>query len=102
MYMVVSRWDVNPGQEEEVETRAAKVRETLSATPGVTLMQGFSTEDGKGIIAVIGYESKDTYDRIINDPEGPFQRALAENRLEDYTHWVWSERGETHPEFASV
>ena len=94
MYMVVSRWEVLPGHENEVEGRGSAVRQVLRSQPEIKLMESFRTDDG-GMVAVIGYESKEAYDRIINDPSGPFQKALSEQGLENHTRWVRSERGES-------
>src|SRR4051812_39653759 len=94
MYMVVSRWEVLPGREQDFEERGRAVRQVLRSTPGVQFSEGFRTEDG-GVVAVIGYESRDAYDRIVNDEKGPFQRALAAHHLEECSRWVSSERGES-------
>jgi hypothetical protein len=94
MYMVVSRWEYLPGMKEEFERRGPAVRETIRSQPGVKFAEGFRTEDD-GIFAVIAYNSKGDYDRIVNDPDGPFAKALAESKLEDCARWVSSERGET-------
>jgi heme-degrading monooxygenase HmoA len=94
MYMVVSRWEINPGHEEELKQRAPAVRDALRSEPGVTLVESFKSEDGS-VIAVVGYESREAYDRIVNSPSGAFQKALEQHRLEDHGRWVSSDRGET-------
>lgn len=94
MYIVVSRWEIIPSMQEEFESRGKSVRNILRSTPGVQLMEGFQTEEG-GVVAIIGYDSRESYDRIVNDPNGPFAKAVAEHRLEECGHWVRSERGES-------
>jgi heme-degrading monooxygenase HmoA len=94
MYIVVSRWEILPGMEEEFETRGRPVREAIRAQPGVAMTHGFRSEDG-GVVAVIGYDSKEAYDRIVNDENGPFQKAIAEHKLEECARWLSSERGES-------
>jgi hypothetical protein len=94
MYIVVSRWEVIPGMEKEFEERGSAVREILRKTPGVQLIEGFRSESG-GAVAVLGYESQEVYDRIINDENGPFARAASEYQLETCGRWVSSDRGES-------
>ena len=94
MYIVVSRWEVIPGMEEEFESRGRAVRETIRSQPGVDLVQGFHSESG-GVVAIIGYDSKDAYDRVVNAVDGPFNKAVAAHRLEECARWVGSDRGES-------
>ena len=94
MYMVVSRWKVNAGADDEVEARGRRVREALRAQPGVELLETFRSETGD-IIAVHGYADENTYTRIIQDENGPFASALRESGLEKFTTWVSSDRGST-------
>jgi hypothetical protein len=94
MYIVVSRWEVIPGMEEEFEEKGRAVREILRTTPGVQLMEGFRTDEG-GVVAIVGYESPEVYDRIINDESGPFAKAVSEHQIETCGRWLSSERGES-------
>ena len=94
MYMVVSKWEIIPGKEDVVEREGRQMREYLRSLDGVEFVETFRAEDGSGI-AVLGYRDEDTYRRIIQDPEGPFEKRARELRLEDNMRWVWSERGET-------
>src|SRR4051812_14859200 len=93
MYLVVSRWESLPGKEQEFEDRGRAVRAILRSTPGVKLIEGFQTENGQ-VVAILGYDSQESYERIVNDENGPFQKALAEHRLEECSQWISSERGE--------
>ena len=94
MYVVVSKWKVASKDAEEVEKRGRAVRDEFRNEPGIEIFESFKTEDGN-VVAVLGYASKQDYDRIVNTPGGPFQTALQKHRLEDYAEWAWSERGET-------
>lgn len=96
MYMVVSRWEPLPGKTDEFALKGKAMRGLLMTLPGVTLVEGFVAEDGAAV-AVVGYESREAYDRIVNDPNGPFVKAATENNLEELATWVRSERGETIP-----
>ena len=93
MYLVVSRWEIMPGMEMEFERRGRAVREVMRAVPGVKLLESFLTGDGGGI-AIVGYETREAYDSIVNDENGPFAKAMAQHKFEECGHWVWSERGE--------
>lgn len=68
----------------------------MSSEPqtGVLDVRGFRTEDGV-FVAVVSYESEEAYRRVIDDPHGPFARAVEEHRLADYAVWIGSERGES-------
>jgi heme-degrading monooxygenase HmoA len=94
MYIVVSRWEVIPGMEEEFEEKGRVVREILRTTPGVQLVEGFRSDEG-GVVAILGYESQDAYNRIVNDESGPFAKAVNEHQLETCGRWVSSDRGES-------
>lgn len=92
MYIVVSKWRAKDGRRDDFETRSKPVREALRATPGVSYVQGFESEDGS-VVAIVGYDSEDSYNTVTNDPNGPFEKSLAANSLEEVSDWVWSERG---------
>ncbi len=93
MYMVVSRWNLKAGNEEQFEIRGKAVRQALRQIPGVTLCEAFRT--GDHAIAVLGYADEAAYKQITQDPNGPFEKLIAEQGLEEVSEWVWSERGET-------
>ncbi|HWD38880.1 MAG TPA: hypothetical protein VG944_08535 [Fimbriimonas sp.] len=96
MYVVASLWSITPGQEEEFVARGGKIADLLRQTGGITSFLGFRTDDGHGM-AVVGYESKEAYDRIVTDPNGPFAKAAAEYKIEEVGEWIQSWRGEqTH------
>ncbi|HVT13637.1 MAG TPA: hypothetical protein VHE55_15335 [Fimbriimonadaceae bacterium] len=95
MYYVVSRWEPLPGKSEEFENKARKLRGIMKSQSGVSFLEGFRTEDG-GEVAIVGYNSRADYDRIVNNPNGPFASAVAAEDLDSIARWVWSERGEAN------
>lgn len=94
MFIVVSRWEILPGMDGEFEKRSRAVRDAIRNQSGITFMEGFRTEDGAAV-AVVCYESRQAYDRVVNDAEGPFNKAVTEHRLEECAKWVRSERGDS-------
>lgn len=97
MYLVVSRWRMNPGKEEEARSKGLEMRRKLRNWPGVESVSVARMEEGDAIVA-IGYRDKATYDHLINDPGGPFARAAEETGIEGTMEWVESWRGESEPE----
>lgn len=49
----------------------------------------------ESVLAIIGYKSKSDYERLIQDPNGPFETAAKAANIESASSWAWSERGET-------
>jgi hypothetical protein len=96
MYIVVSKWQITPGADEEWKARGLAVRQALRKVPGITVLEHFYTHDGA--VAIVGYQDEATYHRIVDDPNGPFVKAIDEHKLEEVSHWVWSERGESVPD----
>ena len=94
MYIVVSHWEALPGMESEFEARGRAVREVIRSQPGVKMVEGFRNDDG-GIVAIIGYESREAYDKVVNAAEGPFNRAVTEHKIEECGRWLSSERGQS-------
>ncbi len=92
MYMVVSRWEVMPGKEEEFERIGKSMRGMLRSQPGVHNVSGI--RDGNGVVAVVTYTDEAAYQRIVKDPNGPFETAAREHDMESIGRWVSSERGE--------
>jgi hypothetical protein len=93
MYIVASLWEINPGQKAVAQPKGLEVRKVLRATPGVHSVTHFQPEENK-VMAIIAYEDEAAYDRIINDPNGPFATAIKQHGLEDVMTWVQSWRGE--------
>lgn len=93
MYMVVSHWEVNPGQEDEARRRSAAVRQVLRAQPGVEFIH--SIFNGNKVVAVHGYVDESAYHRVVHDPNGAFATAIADHGLEDIATWKGSESGNT-------
>jgi hypothetical protein len=95
MYLVVSVWEALPGKAEAFRESGMKVGSLLKKQPGVKLLEVF--ESGDKFVSVHGYADEATYQRLVQDPNGPFAKAVAESRVEDYARWLSSERGETVP-----
>jgi hypothetical protein len=66
----------------------------MKSMPGVELVDSFQTENGD-VVAVVGYKSEDDYNRLVRDPNGPFEKAVAAARLEEVSNWVSSDRGKS-------
>jgi len=96
MYLVVSNWEPLPGKEDAFREIGTQVRHALAALPGVVMIEGFKSDSGK-YIAVHAYQDEDTYKAIVQDPNGPFTKALAKFELETTARWVSSERGPSLP-----
>lgn len=94
MYLVVSQWEALPGHEEEFETIGLEVGAVLGSLPGVEFLRSFQAESGR-IVAVHGYTDEATYNKIVNNPESPFIKAIQEKQLESHGRWISSERGVT-------
>lgn len=93
MYIVVSKWKINPGMEDQFMERGRKMRNFMRSQPGVEMVEAFRCEDGCSC-AILGYKDEESYRRLVKDPNGPFERAAKENGLEEMATWQWSERGE--------
>jgi hypothetical protein len=93
MYLVVSKWRAKPGKEDQFKQVRVTMREAMRSQPGVKMIEGF--EAGDYSVAVHAYEDKMTYDRIVQDPNGPFSKALAQHGMEDVAEWLGSDKGET-------
>lgn len=92
MYMVVSRWEMMPGKEEEFERIGKAMRGVLRAQPGVSSVYGI--REGSDVVAVVCYDDEATYQRIVKDPNGPFETAARQHGIENAARWVSSNRGE--------
>lgn len=93
MYMVISRWRPKPGREADFETVAHRMRDMMRGVPGVTFMNGIKGSDCHYAVHV--YEDEATYNRIVQDPNGPFHKGAKENGIEDIAEWIGSEKGDT-------
>jgi hypothetical protein len=95
MYLVISHWEPLPGKEAAFEQIGVKVRQVLRGQAGVELIESIKSE---GRISVVhGYKDEAAYHAVVDDPNGPFSKAMAEFHLEEYARWVGSERGQTLP-----
>ena len=93
MYMVISKWEYYPAHEAELRASAAKMMADLTSWDGVEFAYNVRASPSE-ILAVIAYSDEASYNRLIQDPNGPFAKAAAEHEIERYSQWKWSERGE--------
>jgi hypothetical protein len=93
MYLVISQWKPRPGREADFERIGSTMRAFLRSQPGVTFVEGVEGPDC--FYAVHAYEDEATYNRIVSDPNGPFNQAAAENKIEDVADWLGSVKGQT-------
>lgn len=91
MHIVVSRWNPKPGKESDFEAIGHKMRGMLRSQPGVRFVEGFKGPET--YVVVHAYEDEGAYKRIVEDPNGPFAKAAAENRIEEVADWVDSISG---------
>ncbi len=96
MYIVASTWEIIGGQKDEAERRGLAMRKILKEQPGVELMEHFPATDSE-VMVIIGYRDEPTYQRLINDPNVPFQKGLNDLKLEETMTWKQSWRGESVP-----
>ncbi len=97
MYCVVSRWKPKPGQEQEFLKRATQARAQMKKLPGIVFLEGFAPEGASGSTAVVCYQDKATYDKLVNQPGAPFEQIASQLGMEEVAEWVSSERGECLP-----
>lgn len=93
MYLVISKWRLKPGMEDEARRRGRAVRSILRSQPDVTLVESIYA-DGM-ITAVHGYANEEAYQKIVHQEGGPFAQAVSEHRLEEVADWVESHSGST-------
>ena len=92
MYIVVSKWEVNPSQADAFRETGKKMRAFMRSQPGVEYVESIKCEDGNAI-AIVGYTDETSYKKIMEDG-GVFDQAAKANSLENAGKWLWSERGE--------
>ena len=95
MYLVISIWEVLPGNEAEARRVVPVVNGILRRQPGVVLVEAFESEGH--YVTVHGYESEAAYRHVLDNPTGEFNQALIDYRVERMARWLHSERGETLP-----
>lgn len=93
MYIVVSKWQMLPGKEETFKENGRKMRDFMRQQDGVEFVESFKCEDGCAM-AIVAYTDEASYRTLVQEPNGPFERAAKENNLETAGRWLWSERGE--------
>lgn len=93
MYIVVSRWKAKPGKEQEWEDAGRKARDIMRAQPGVKMIEGF--RNGDEAVAIHCYQDEATYQRLVQDENGPFAKMSSELKIEEYAEWLGSEKGES-------
>jgi len=92
MYIVVSHWRPKPGQDAEFVARSTKMGGQLKSEPGVVFLEEFKS--GDKYVAVHAYQDEATYKKLVDDPNGPFMKLMAESDFEKVGEWLSSERGE--------
>jgi len=99
MYIVASIWEVARGKKAEAEALGKTMRARLIAQSGVEAIQHYTTDGNEDeIMVIVSYTDEAAYNRIINDPNGPFQTALKDVALESMMTWKQSWRGTAAPE----
>lgn len=93
MFMVISQWKPKPGKEAEFESISSSMRSLLRSTPGVSFIEGIEGPDC--FYAVHAYDDEAAYNRIVQDPSGPFANAAAEHKIDEVADWLGSVKGET-------
>lgn len=93
MYIVAAKWKVNPGMESEFKEASSAVRSKIRSLDGVEFIHSFNNEDGQ-VVVLMGYTDEQTYQSLIHAEDGPFQKMMAESKLEGMAEWISSERGE--------
>lgn len=96
MYIVVSAWEIVQGKGAEAQGLGREMRSRLRAVPGVELIEHFASSDNEFMV-IVAYRDEPTYHKIIDDPDGVFQKGLAELDLESVMRWKQSWRGEAVP-----
>ena len=92
MYVVVSKWEYDPAYEAEVRASASLMMQALTSWPEVAFAYNVRAGDGY-VLAIVGYRDEDSYRRLVQEPNGPFEKAAAEHGIERLARWIWSERG---------
>jgi len=92
MYLVASKWGVDPAKAEAFKATGKKMREYMRSVPGIESVQAIQCEDGN-MFVVVGYTNESSYKKIM-EPGGAFETAAKQNDLENLGTWMWSERGE--------
>lgn len=92
MYIVVSKWEILPGQEDAFRAAGRTMRDFMRNLPGVEFVQAMKCEDGNAI-AIVAYTDEKSYQNIMADG-GEFETAARKHNLEGMAKWAWSERGE--------
>jgi len=93
MYIVASVWQIT-GDEQEVLDRGRKMRDFLRSHPAVGFLHHFKTAPDE-IMVVVGYKDEASYKALISDPNGEFEKRLAEVSMEDVARWKQSWKGES-------
>ena len=96
MYIVASTWEVLDGKLDEFVANGNRMRKILMAHPGIESIQHFSSGEDE-VMVIVGYSDEDSYNRLINDPEGPFVKGLKDIDLEKTARWKQSWRGNSLP-----
>ncbi len=94
MFVVVSKWEALSGQWDAFEAVGHKMMALIRSWSEVEVFYNVRTGP-ESILSIIGYRSQADYERLVKDPNGPFEQASRETDIESVGKWIWSERGET-------
>jgi hypothetical protein len=100
MYIVVSKWDIAPGKQEAFLKIGRQMRAFMMTLPEVEFEHAMQCEDGK-VMAIVGYSDENAYKEVMA-AGGPFETEAKKHDLEGIGTWLWSERGESVDEMATV
>jgi hypothetical protein len=92
MYIVVSKWEPLPGHESQFRQSGEVMQPFMRSQPGVEFIESFKASDNT-VTVIHAYTDEDAYNRIVNDPNGEFQRRLEQAGSEKHAKWISSERG---------
>ncbi|HXH60859.1 MAG TPA: hypothetical protein VNI20_05820 [Fimbriimonadaceae bacterium] len=93
MYGVVARWEFDPKDEAEIRSKIGPMTNEMLKWPGVVSSIDIKIAPN-AILSVMTYSDEDAYQKLIHDPNGPFEKAAKDHDIERLAKWVWSERGE--------
>ena len=79
--MVISKWEFDVSREAEVRESARIMDDAMGMWPEIEF--SYTVRAGEDyVIVVMGYRDEASYQRLIRDPSGPFEKAAAESGIE--------------------
>ena len=71
MFTVISRWEFDPKQEEQVMTKSKDLMQKIRSWDGV--IEAYDVRVAPGaVLAVLTYRDEESYHKLVKDPNGPF------------------------------